>query len=253
MQISSDPQFANLVLDEENITGMAFTMDTVDKNAIYYWRVKCLNDAGESNWSESYVFTTTAPNITVTSPNGGETFQRGLKYFIQWDDNVLEDVVIELYQNEESAGIIATTASDGVYKWDIDYTLETGSDYLIKIYSSDADTVCDMSDAVFSVIDTVSSYVEDDRNQVRTYDLQQNYPNPFNPSTTIQFELSKSGLVKLKIYNLLGEEVNTLINGRLQAGAYEAVWDAYGLPAGIYLCRLEAGEFVETKKLILHK
>ncbi len=83
--------------------------------------------------------------------------------------------------------------------------------------------------------------------------LYQNYPNPFNPSTTIKFSLPKSVFVSLKVFNLLGKEVNTLISKYHHAGDYEVEWNAENFPTGIYLYRLEAGDFVETRKLILQK
>jgi hypothetical protein len=85
----------------------------------------------------------------------------------------------------------------------------------------------------------------------KEFRLEQNYPNPFNPSTTIVFALPKSALVNLKIYNLLGEEVTTLITEQQAAGIHKLNWDARGLASGVYLYRLEAGEFMQTKKLIL--
>jgi hypothetical protein len=85
----------------------------------------------------------------------------------------------------------------------------------------------------------------------KTYFLAQNYPNPFNPSTTIEFALPKSAFVTLKVYNLLGEEVATLVAEQRDAGIHKFNWDARGLASGVYLYRLEAGEYVETKKLIL--
>jgi hypothetical protein len=81
--------------------------------------------------------------------------------------------------------------------------------------------------------------------------LNQNYPNPFNPSTTIQFDLPKTSEVSLKIFNILGEEVATLVSDRLSAGSYSYEWDASHLPSGVYLYRLETEDFVETKKMIL--
>jgi hypothetical protein len=83
------------------------------------------------------------------------------------------------------------------------------------------------------------------------YALEQNYPNPFNPSTTIEFALPKSAFVTLKVYNLLGEEVATLVAEQRSAGIHKLNWDASGLASGMYLYRLEAGSFVQTKKLIL--
>jgi hypothetical protein len=85
----------------------------------------------------------------------------------------------------------------------------------------------------------------------QSYFLKQNYPNPFNPSTTIEFALPKSAFVTLKVYNLLGEEVATLVAEQRAAGIHRINWEARGLASGVYLYRLDTGEFVETRKLIL--
>ncbi|MCG3158761.1 MAG: hypothetical protein DKINENOH_05405 [bacterium] len=81
--------------------------------------------------------------------------------------------------------------------------------------------------------------------------LVQNYPNPFNPNTTIEFALPKASFVTLKIYNLLGNGVATVVAEKLPAGKHQRVWEAKGLASGVYLYRLEAGEFAQTKKLLL--
>ena len=81
----------------------------------------------------------------------------------------------------------------------------------------------------------------------------QNYPNPFNPSTNIKFELPKTGNVKLVIYDVLGREVETLLNEKLNAGSYEAVWNADKYSSGVYFYKLETGDFTQTKKMILMK
>jgi hypothetical protein len=86
-----------------------------------------------------------------------------------------------------------------------------------------------------------------------TFALHQNYPNPFNPSTTISYDLPVRARVKLVIYNLLGQEVATLVNGEQEPGRYNVKFDASGLPSGIYFYRLEAGKFVDVKKMILVK
>lgn len=89
--------------------------------------------------------------------------------------------------------------------------------------------------------------------QPETFSLQQNYPNPFNPSTTIEFSLSHSGYVTLKIFNLLGAEVATVVAQEFTAGSYRVRWDATGFPSGVYFYRLVAGSLVETRKMVLLK
>ena len=83
------------------------------------------------------------------------------------------------------------------------------------------------------------------------FQLFQNYPNPFNPSTTIEFALAKGGFVTLKIYNVTGEKVATLVSENLNAGSYKYNWDAGSLASGIYYYRLTTGKFAETRKLAL--
>ena len=83
--------------------------------------------------------------------------------------------------------------------------------------------------------------------------LHQNYPNPFNPSTTIKFSLPHSNYVSLKVFNMLGEVVATLVDEELNVGTYTTQWNASSVASGIYFYRLQAGEFAATKKLLLLK
>jgi Secretion system C-terminal sorting domain len=83
--------------------------------------------------------------------------------------------------------------------------------------------------------------------------LDQNYPNPFNPSTTIKYSTAQDGLVKLAVYNLLGEEVTTLVNTTQKAGRYEVSFNASNLASGVYVYRLETPNFISAKKLMLMK
>ncbi len=83
--------------------------------------------------------------------------------------------------------------------------------------------------------------------------LDQNYPNPFNPATTIRFALPKTGKVSLKIFNLLGQEIETLVDGQRPAGTYTVQWKPENLSSGVYVYRLQTEGFVEIKKLVLMK
>jgi len=85
------------------------------------------------------------------------------------------------------------------------------------------------------------------------YSLKQNYPNPFNPTTTIQFSIPRAAHVTLRIFNTVGQEVATLVSEELGAGTYARQWNAARSASGVYFYRLQAGEFTETKKLVLLK
>lgn len=88
---------------------------------------------------------------------------------------------------------------------------------------------------------------------VTGYDLAQNFPNPFNPSTTIRFSIPEAGVVTVKVFNILGKEVGTLVSGFHQAGTYSVQFDASNLASGVYLYQLEAGSFKATRKFTLLK
>lgn len=85
------------------------------------------------------------------------------------------------------------------------------------------------------------------------FELSQNYPNPFNPSTEIDFAVPSRTGVSLEVFNILGRRVAILVDGPLDAGYHTAVWDASAVASGVYFYRLMAGEFVETKKMVLLK
>ena len=95
--------------------------------------------------------------------------------------------------------------------------------------------------------------VEDKKHTVLSYSLSQNFPNPFNPETTISFSLPQRERVIIKIYNLLGEEMFEFINEEFDAGNYSFKLQSDGLPSGIYLYRMNAGEFTRSRKFILLK
>ncbi|MBT8383667.1 MAG: T9SS type A sorting domain-containing protein, partial [Ignavibacteria bacterium] len=85
------------------------------------------------------------------------------------------------------------------------------------------------------------------------FELSQNYPNPFNPNTTIKYQVPELSFVTIKVYDILGTEVATLVNEQKPARSYEVEFDGSGFPSGIYFYQLQAGDFIETKKMVLLK
>lgn len=83
--------------------------------------------------------------------------------------------------------------------------------------------------------------------------LEKNYPNPFNSSTNLRFSLPQASLVQLNIYNTIGQKVETLVNQRMNAGSHSVSFNAEGLPSGVYIYRLKAGEDRESRKMLLVK
>jgi hypothetical protein len=99
---------------------------------------------------------------------------------------------------------------------------------------------------------TINTAVSEDGGSIPVeYGLGQNYPNPFNPSTTIEFSLPQSSFVTLKIHDVLGKEIATLVAAKLDAGRHQVEWASNNLPSGVYFYRLEAESFAQTKKLMV--
>ena len=152
LQIATSNDFAATVVDAPYLTDAFYVWSNAAPGTIYYYRVNTSNDGGTSGWSNGS-FRTVAPMLAVTAPNGGEAWQRGLKYFVQWRGNTPEPVVIDLYKGGVFLKTLATNANTGAYLWNISYTLSTGRDYSIKIGSSTNGGLSDTSDLPFSLID----------------------------------------------------------------------------------------------------
>ena len=106
-----------------------------------------------------------------------------------------------------------------------------------------------------TILDTALVGVEDENGKIvpEGFSLDQNYPNPFNPTTKIKFSIPELSFVTLKVFDVVGNEIETLVNQEESAGSYDVQFSAIDLPSGIYFYQLRAGNFVETKKMILIK
>ncbi|HEX3074558.1 MAG TPA: T9SS type A sorting domain-containing protein, partial [Ignavibacteriales bacterium] len=134
------------------------------------------------------------------------------------------------------------------------WTPDAAGTYAIKVYLSvggDNDKSNDTLTSVITVRNAIGIWNEDMAPAV--YSLSQNYPNPFNPATVIKYSIAEAGKVELKIYNMLGQEIKTLVNDMKNAGRYEVKFNASGLSSGVYIYRIKSGSFVQTKKLMLIK
>ena len=130
----------------------------------------------------------------------------------------------------------------------VDRGLTNGTTYYYKIADLDFDGHIRMHDMVISATPLAML--------PKAFALSQNYPNPFNPNTEIKYQIPKDSRVVMKIYNVMGQEVVTLVDAELKAGYYTATWNARNfqgseISAGIYFCRLNAGEFSQTRKMVL--
>jgi hypothetical protein len=150
LQIATNADFSAPVVDVTEQTEAFYMWSNAVPGTAYYYRVNTSNDGGTSGWS-SGLFQTVAPMIKVTAPNGGEAWQRGLKYFIQWQDNIAEEVVIDLYKSGVFLASLATNAPTGAYLWPVGLNLVPGNDYSIKINSAANGDLFGSSDMPFNI------------------------------------------------------------------------------------------------------
>ena len=157
------------------------------------------------------------------------------------DPGVIMFTLIAGYANNGNLKGMGTSSSGRGYSY-TDSKVNLGSTYQYKIQSVDVTGTTEDLTMLSVTVDAPKSYA-----------VYQNYPNPFNPTTSISFDIPSRSVVSLKVFDLLGREVSTIVSGELQAGRYTRQWNATDISSGVYFYRLQAGAYSETKKLLLLK
>jgi hypothetical protein len=219
----------------------------------FFFRVTALTANRDVYWRSNIVSGHSIDNLSPVGVTGGKIFVsiegcNSLHWNPDRTDSDLQGYVI--YRDttrgialEKAAQIAVTT--DTVY---VDAAITKGKVYYYRVAAIDIHGNIGAPTAELSLNATDVRASEGLIPSV--FALDQNYPNPFNPSTIIPFALPKSGMVSLRIYNSLGQVVATLVDGHKEAGFHQVQWHS-GVPSGIYFYRLQAGDYVETKKMVL--
>jgi len=154
LQVAADPGFANPAVNLSYQQSAYYVWSNALPNTTYYWRARTMVESNSlivaGDWSTNS-FQTVPPMLQVTAPNGGEAWQRGLRYFIGWNANFAENVVIDLYKSGVFLKSIVTNANTGSYRWQVDSELVPGNDYSIRITSAANPALFDSSDADFNI------------------------------------------------------------------------------------------------------
>jgi hypothetical protein len=164
-------------------------------------------------------------------------FSMGTRCRLHWDSLMTDS----MHRNWKPTGILA---------WD-------GSQWIsipISLSGNDAEFIASQLYSVYGIVGEVTTPLEvkDDSRIVNSFILSQNFPNPFNPSTEIRFTIPLSGIVRLRVYNILGNEVTALINDEMMAkGEHTIRFDGENLSSGIYFYTLQSGNFKESRKMLL--
>lgn len=144
-----------------------------------------------------------------------------------------------------------TDNGDGTYSAVITAPAEAGYDTISAAVVSENDTVGIFLKAVLTYVVPVT--VRNDQPEAGGYYLYQNYPQPFNPETNIKYRIPETGFVSLKVYDVLGNEIATLVNEEIQAGTYTVHFNGSGLASGVYTYKIQAGTYTDIKKMLLVK
>lgn len=268
-QLSMDTTFTTLMKTDTTKHGVnSSKMDSLSDESLYYWRVKALDDEGEeSGWSSVQAFITNQrldpPNpFELLSPeNGVDTLTVTPKFRwsatsdpdlydqVSYSFRIAEDSLFMtlLYEFEglaDSSANLVTNLPVGTYFWQV-AAIDTDS---LVTWGS----LTEKSPYRFTIVQRVFNEMEE--GVPTEFTLSQNYPNPFNPSSTIRFGLPETAQVRMEVFNTLGQRVANLVNNQtMQAGWHSVQFNASNLSSGVYIYQIQAGDFVQTKRMMLIK
>jgi len=254
IEIATTPTFApSSMLFSLNTSGTSYTVAGLKPQMNYYWRVTAGAQGGTSTYSSVRSFSTAWPALPVLLTPPITTSLTRWPVF-SWTKAGGTSFRLQLSTSADFSQsqfmVIDTTLSDTSYYRAV--ALEPVKQYRWRVMALNAYGQSDwtVSQAFRTNAETA---VERDPSIPMATELLQNYPNPFNPSTNFHFTLASAQPVKLKIFDVLGREAATLVNGMMQQGMHTVQWNASQLPSGVYFYTLQAGSYSATKKLILQK
>ena len=256
IQVSMVESFSSRLFDIDNIKDTTITLDGFEGATTYYWRVRANNNGGSSDFSEPFKFATGFPILTTLLYPEDVSLDVELNPTFIWNSSDLAtEYVLQLSEGLDinlDNLMIDTLVTDTTFKYEI---LEVNKIYSWRILASNDFGQSDWT-GIFkfkTVVDSIVSVEDVDLNLPQEYTLEQNYPNPFNPVTTITFGIPEGGMTSLRVYNIIGQEIDVLLNEDLQAGIYNISFDASDMTSGLYLYRLQSKDFVSIKKMLLIK
>jgi hypothetical protein len=253
LAVSLAPTFSSLVVTDTAVVDTTKIIGPLESGTTYYWRVSARNAGGTSDWSQVWSFTTVvaAPQAPVLAAPADSTKDVQLSTTLSW--NAVSDATSYNLQLSSASSFASLVVNDSTitaaYRAIGPLTLATT--YYWRVRARNDGGYSTFSQVrVFSTIGT-TSIDQLGINIPTEYSLSPNYPNPFNPTTTIRFELPHTSKVSLKVYDVLGQEAVTLVDEVKSAGVYEVKFNAVSLSSGMYVYRIRAGDFVQTRKLLL--
>ncbi|MEO8447422.1 MAG: T9SS type A sorting domain-containing protein [bacterium] len=250
-----------LLADWEIIDAVAQNRDQyfdywVTRGIRYYYRVYAFNGQGVSGYSNvDSAILEGDPNVIPSTPSNLRPLDISpTSISMEWNDNAVNEIgfiIARKGPDDVFFQYIDTVAADVLTYQEVGLTPDRI--YLYKVCSFNVHGISDYSNNISARTKKSTLIVHNYETIPAKYFLNHNYPNPFNPVTNIKFGITDRAFVKLKIYNSLGREIETLIGQSLPAGTYEVSWDAKNHTSGVYFYTIETNSFTDIKKMILIK
>lgn len=268
LQVSTSPDFSSgIIVNKSIIIDTTYTLTGLKGLRTYYWRLRAKNIIGTTNFSSTFSFTTGFPTTTTLLQPPHATVNVSTSPILIWTkESVATSYRVQLAHG--STIVPSNTILDTTVIMDTTLqllNLQNNKLYYWRVRAVNQYGSGDWS-SVFGFKTEPSTNIDVENKLPDKFQLEQNYPNPFNSQTVIRYSIpttpssshyskarNEAGFVTLKVYDVLGKEVATLVNEYQPAGNYLVRFYASGLPSGIYLYRLENGSFSQTKKLLFIK
>lgn len=253
LEVSRTQSFKKVIMERE-IQDTSTTMEMgLDHDSTYYWRVRAITNQFATNWSDVWTFTTElpVPETPEWEPaDGSEDMETQLT--LKWSEaDRAETYNVQMSTEADFSNTHIDSSGIQVTELHVE-DLETSTTYYWRVSATNKSGSSGWSE-VLEFTTVATSAGELSSNIPEDFEMHQNYPNPFNPSTEIRYGIPEASEVQLVIYDMLGRRVTQLVNERQSAGYHQVNFDAGNLASGIYIYRLQAGEHVITKKMMLAK
>lgn len=256
VETATDPNqiLTGIQADSTNAATSQFTYSNgaLISNTNYYWRVTARNSSGLGTPSDIRHFRTAGTSSQETTNEEADVtnlVNTNALSAVQGNilNAMLESARHQIDMNHPILAIVGLVFVDirlfilrisGMISAANQQMLQNETDYII---------------AAIRQGDNIPAGAENEYLKEKTFSLKQNYPNPFNPSTTIEYSVPSNSFVSLKVYDIQGREVATVINKQQDAGSYITTWNASNVSSGVYFYKLTAGSYTQTKKMLLSK
>jgi hypothetical protein len=249
-QMATDSLFTGMVVDDSTLVDTLTPASSLLNNTSYYWRVKATNAGGAGAWSGVGHFATIValPDPVGLLGPGNDAPVIADTVLFSWNRTSQNDMGYQFELALDSSFAVSQVDTSIADTMIVIRNLGNQT-YWWRVRARNAAGWGSYSEARRFTITLTG--VGDDLLAPRAFKLDQNYPNPFNPTTMIRYDIPKASFVTLVVFNILGQEMASLVSGRKEAGSYEVQFDASNLTSGVYFYQMKAGSYTETRRLML--